>query len=315
MELKILITVILVLLLITVLGSIYFFCFSFVRRKPKYKGDYEGHCSGNFLPFQTQMLEGKEWIHNHRDDRIILTSRDGLKLIGYYIPSEVTSKNTILMMHGYRSDGYGDFSCLAKFFHDNGYNLLIAHQRCHGESEGKYIGFGVLERYDCKQWIEYLNDRFAMEQNLYLAGVSMGCSTVLMTLGLDMPKNVKAVIADCGFTSPYDIFKHVLKMDFHLPLFPVMYIENFLCKFIIGYSFKECSTLEILKENEIPILFIHGEKDDFVPTWMGKANYEACKGEKELLIIEQAKHATSSMQESEKYCNTSLQFLRKSEFV
>ena len=126
MGVKILMVAILVLLLITILAGIYFFNFSFVRRKPKYQGDYEEHCGGNFSQFETKMLEGKEWIHNHRDDRITITSTDGLQLVGYYIPSEETSINTILMMHGYRSDGYGDFSCLAKFFHENGYNLLIA---------------------------------------------------------------------------------------------------------------------------------------------------------------------------------------------
>ena len=86
-----------------------------------------------------------------------------------------------------------------------------------------------------------------MEQNLYLAGVSMGCATVLMTLSLGMPKNIKGVIADCGFTSPYDIFKHILKIDFHLPLFPIMQIENFLCKLIIGYSFRDCFHTRNLK--------------------------------------------------------------------
>lgn len=309
MAIKILIITILILLLINVLGSIYFFWFSFIRWKPKYKGDYRETCSRNFRPFQHEIMEGKEWMHNQRDDRIILTSKDGLKLVGYYISAEVPSKNTILLMHGYRSDSYTEFSCLAKFFHDNGYNLLIAHQRCHGESEGKYIGFGVLERFDCKQWIEYLNKRFGIEQNLYLAGVSMGCSTVLMTLGLDLPKNLKAVIADCGFTSPYDIFKHVLKRDFHLPLFPVMYIENFLCKHFVGFGFKDCTTIDILKENNIPILFIHGGQDDYVPTWMGRANYEACKGKKELLIVNDARHATSSMQDSKRYRDTVLSFL------
>ncbi|MFA9464820.1 MAG: alpha/beta hydrolase [Velocimicrobium sp.] len=315
MEFKILIIVIVVCLVVLILGSIYFFWFSFIRQKPKYQGDYETECRGIYQPFKEEMLKGKEWIHNHRDDRITITSRDGLKLVGFYIPAPNVSNNTILMMHGYRSDSYGDFCYLAQFFHENGYNLLIPHQRCHGESEGKYIGFGVLERHDCKQWIMYLNDRFGVNQNLYLAGVSMGCSTVLMTLGLDLPNNIKAVIADCGFTSPFDIFRHVLKRNFRLPVFPVVYIENFLCKHIVGYEFKECSTIEILKENEIPVLFIHGEEDDFVPTFMGRENYEACKSKKELLIVEGAGHATASMQEPQKYRDTALRFLKEAELL
>lgn len=292
-----------------VMVCVYFFWFSFVRWKPKYNGDYEDKARNQFQPYENKIIDGKKWIHRHRDDRIVINSQDGLKLVGFYIPAERESNNTILFMHGYRSDSYKEFSCLAEFYHRNGYNLLIAHQRCHGESEGRYIGFGVLERFDCKLWIEYLNKRFGVDQNIYLAGVSMGCATVLMTLGLSIPANVKGVIADCGFTSPYEIFKHIIKTDFHLPPFPILQIESFFCKRIAGYGFKDCSTLDILKENEVPVLFIHGGRDNYVPTWMGKANYNACKGPKELLIIEHAKHANCSMESPFLYQKTVLRFL------
>ncbi len=304
--------IILILLIILIMICGYFFWFSILKWKERELPDgYDDREVACFGKFHKEVLEGKKWIRAHQSDRVTITSRDGLKLVGFYVPAEVESDQTILLMHGYRSDGYGDFSCVADFYHEQGYNLFIAQQRCHGESEGNCIGFGVLERYDCKQWVEYLNERFNGQHDIFLTGVSMGCSTVLMAAGLELPENVRGIIADCGFTSPWDIFAHILKRDFNLPPFPILYIENLVSKVFAKYGFKDCSTLDILKSNRIPILFIHGGKDDFVPTWMGKANYEACMAEKELLIVEEADHATASMHEPERYREVALRFLKK----
>ena len=105
-------------------------------------------------------------------------------------------------MHGYRAGGLTDFAGLYRFYHEQGYDLLVPFQRSHGPSEGKYICFGVKERYDCRDWAEYAVCRAGKDCNLYLSGISMGCATVLMAAGLPLPSNVRAMIGDCAFTSP-----------------------------------------------------------------------------------------------------------------
>lgn len=140
----------------------------------------------------------------------------------------------------------------------------------------------------------------------------MGASTVLMASALPgLSESVKAIIADCAFTSPYDVFSHILKRDYHLPAFPVMNINDALCRKKAGYGFRDYSTLEAVRQTSLPILFIHGTEDDFVPTWMSKKNYEQCSSEKELLLVENAAHGASYYENHELYENTVRRFIEK----
>ena len=128
---------------------------------------------------------------------------------------------------------------------------------------------GILDRFDCRAWIDYVERRFDGKKRILLHGTSMGATTVLMTLGdPTLPKSVKGVIADCAFTSPYDVFTHILKRDYHLPAFPIMNINSAFCRKKAGYGFQDYSTLTALKQTDRPVLFIHGEEDNFVPTRM-----------------------------------------------
>ena len=127
----------------------------------------------------------------------------------------------------------------------------------------------------------------------------MGCATTLMAAGLDLPDNVKGIIADCGFTSPWDIIKHVAKDRFHLPPFPLMYMVNLVSEMIAGFGLKEVSIPEIMKRNKIPVLFIHGDADNYVPMWMTIKNYEACAAPKELYIVPGAGHALAFSKDME----------------
>lgn len=137
------------------------------------------------------------------------------------------------------------------------------------KSEGRYITYGVKERHDLKRWILYTNRNLAAKnKDIFLCGISMGCATTLMAAGLDLPDNVKGIIADCGFTSPWDIIKHVAKERFHLPPFPLMYMVDLISEVVAGFGLKEVSIPEIMKRNKIPVLFIHGDADDYVPMWM-----------------------------------------------
>ena len=275
--------------------------------------------------FEKTVQEGVSWFLGQEPELVSITSFDGLKLCAYYLPAEkgqdaagenVTARsgrNVLLLMHGYRAGGLTDFAGLYRFYHEQGYDLLVPFQRSHGPSEGKYICFGVKERYDCRDWAEYAVCRAGKDCNLYLSGISMGCATVLMAAGLPLPSNVRAIIADCGFTSPKEILKTVLKRDYHLPAFPLMNLTELLTRWRAGFGYSDASALDAMKNCRIPVLFIHGEKDTFVPVQMSLDNYMACRAPKELLIVPGAVHAAASLQDPEGYQRAVLAFMKKYE--
>lgn len=244
----------------------------------------------------------KEWLLARPSEHLTIKSRDGLTLHGDFFPADEPSDTIVIAHHGYTSMGMNDCSSMCSFFLKKGADCLIVDNRAHGKSEGKYIGFGILDRFDCLEWIKYAVSRFGENKKIILYGVSMGATTVVMTAGFkDLPKNVKLVVSDCAFTSPYDVFSHILKRDYHLPPFPVMNINDELCRRKAGYGFKDYSTLTAVKDTEIPILFIHGKDDNFVPTYMTEQNYMACRSPKDIYIVENAGHAASLYENPEAY--------------
>ncbi|MEG2251653.1 MAG: alpha/beta hydrolase [Clostridia bacterium] len=234
-----------------------------------------------------------EWFERQSPEKVEITSFDGLKLRGSYLPAG-EEKQAVLLMHGYRAKGgISDFAPLLRFYHELGLSVLVVDQRAHGQSEGKWICYGVKERYDCKQWLEWLNGR-AHFADLFLSGLSMGAATVLMATALALPPNVRGVVADCGFTSPWEICGHVLHVQYHLPKWPLLPLANAAVRHAAGYDLREASAVEAMrKDTSIPVLFIHGDQDAFVPTWMGRENYEACAATKVLVIVPGAGHALS----------------------
>ena len=178
---------------------------------------------------------------------------------------------------------------------------MIVDERAHGRSEGTYIGFGCLDRYDAKVWIDYLVERLGEDCSILLHGDSMGAATVLMTTGLDLPKQVKAAVSDCAFTSAWEVFCAVLKNMYHLPPFPIMQIANQMVKKNAGYELDECNARREVKKAQIPILFIHGKSDTFVPCSMVYEMYDACPTEKKLVVVEGAGHVESCYKDPEKY--------------
>ena len=244
----------------------------------------------------------KDWIMAQPLEHVTIKSRDNLTLHGDYIPAENPTGRVAIFFHGYTSCGLSDCSSIGAFLSKQGFDCLIVDSRAHGKSEGKYIGFGILERYDCLAWINYINERFDKKKDILLYGISMGGATVLMTSGLEkFPDNVKVIIADCAFTSPYEVFSHVLKKDYKIPKFPVMNINDAICRRKAGYGFKDYSTLDAVKNAPCPILFVHGKDDNFVPTWMSQQNYDACSSPKELLWIDNAGHGASYYENQELY--------------
>lgn len=298
-----LIVLILVLLLLTV--AYFTFYFTIVRLP----GTPDPEKSNYLRPFRTQILAGARWFRNQGPEAVEIRARDGLKLAGWLLPA-AAAKGTLLLVHGYRSSPYCDFGAVFKFYHEQGWNILAVCQRAHGDSEGKYITFGVKERYDVCDWALYLADRFGPEHRIVLGGVSMGSASVLMSLATPLPDNVKGVIADCGFTCPYDEFVHVLQRR-HLPRQPLMALVELYARLFAGFGFRDCSTVDALRQSRLPVLFIHGEDDDFVPVRFTVENYGACAGEKRLITVPGAGHGTSYILASEEYQTAVQEFLAR----
>ncbi len=258
----------------------------------------------------------KEWLMQQNHEHVTIHARDGLTLHGDYFTAATPSDKLVIGFHGYTSCALSDCSSIASFFLKQGYDCLLVDHRAHGNSEGNYIGFGVLDRYDCLSWVDYVNKRFEHKKQIVLYGVSMGGATVLMAMGLPtFPDTIKAVIADCAFTSPYDVFAHILKRDYKLPEFPIMNINNRICRKKAGYGFQDCSTLTAVKTAKCPVLFIHGKEDNFVPTRMSEENYKACTGPKALLLVEHAGHGASYYENVSLYEKTVTDFIHQYVFV
>lgn len=262
-----------------------------VRRQPARTPEESarGHAR-RFGLAEEPLVEGVRWIGAQNWEEVSIESFDGLRLRGRYLPAE--GKRRAILFHGYRSSAEQDFCLGAPLFHALGYDILLVDQRCHGGSEGTYIGFGTLERYDCRAWAEEANRRWG-EVPTVLAGISMGATTVLMAAGGPLPGNVKAILADCGFTSARDILRHELRTLMHLPAFPFLPLAGGLNRLLAGWGFGDYSTLTAMETNTLPVLFVHGGDDNFVPTEMSRENYAACRAEKELLIIPGADHGMS----------------------
>ncbi len=254
--------------------------------------------------FLDTLAEYAERLETTPHDRVQIESYDGQHLMGHWFPVP-GAKRTILAMHGWRSGWSSDFGTMADFWRNNDCNVLYAEQRGQGSSGGAYMGFGMMERFDCMEWIKWLGSH-TENLPLYLAGVSMGATTVLMTANLELPSNVRGIMADCGFTSAHDIWKHVTEKNLHLP-YP-LHSADALCREKTSMGTRDCSTVDVLKESRVPVLLAHGTVDSFVPVSMTYENYLACKSPKHLLIVPGADHGMSHFKEPERYEQETLKF-------
>ena len=263
-----------------------------------------------FEEYKVRMKPLMDWVNAQKMEEVFITSQDHLKLHAFYLPAEKPCGKLVLLHHGYSSNAM-DNGTHVKFFHDLGYEVFLLDLRAHGKSEGNYVGFGILDRYDTLDWVNYVRKRFGDAIRIVLHGTSMGGATVLMALGLKtIQNNVSAVIADCAYTSPAEIFSDVMRYHYHVPVTePVIRLTSRYSKAAAGYAFSDYSTTKALEHNEIPVLLIHGTEDKFVPVWMSQKNYDACHSRKKLLLVEHAGHGSSIFENMELYQKTELEFL------
>lgn len=282
-----------------------FFNMAFVRKNDATLGDIE---SSNYLkPYLEQLRPGIDFIDNSPYEEVSILSYDGLKLCGRYYNHD--TDKTVILVHGYRSNGKHDFSGALKFYYDFGFNVLLIDQRSHGKSEGRLITFGVKESCDVRDWAEFLNKKYS-PNSIVLSGVSMGGGTVVFALKRNLPKNVKCVIADCGFTSPEAIIRKVGRDRFKINAKFYMPFLNAMTHLFGGFSIYE-STVDALKENKIPVMFIHGEKDNFVPVEMSREAYAAAGKYGSAIFVKEADHGLSYLVETERVTRETSAFLMK----
>lgn len=244
----------------------------------------------------------EKWSEAIRQKQVEVKANDNITLRGTeYLNQEETNKWAIIL-HGYRSNPSSVLT-IGEHFSEKGYNVLIPSMRACADSEGEYVGMGWLDKEDLKCWINLI-----IEENknaeIILHGSSMGAATVLMASGDELPANVKNIIADSGYTSVWDIFASEAKARFNLPEFPVLNMFQIVANRKAKYDIKEASSLEQVKKSKTPILFIHGDKDDFVPEYMCEKLYDAANCKKEKIIIHGAGHTDGKYREPEKYYNT-----------
>lgn len=268
---------------------------------------------GDYDPYAKQdtqlQKEFDAWIGSVPVQEWETKSEDGLKLWAQFLPAEEDQHNYIIAVHGYTANHHG-IEPAVKPFVEAGYHVLTPDQRGCGNSEGRYLSMGYFEKRDVIVWI---NEILAYDEqaNIVLYGESMGAATVLMAAGEGLPKQVKAVVEDCGYTSAYAMFKDQLKERFSLPEFPFLPSAALIGSLRAGFNFYDADALEAIQHADLPILFIHGGADDYVPTYMGKELYESYRHEKELLIVEGAEHGTSSDVDTKLYYDTIFAFLDK----
>ncbi len=226
---------------------------------------------------------------------------DGCTLQGYFLPAETDSDRYVVCSHGYRSRGKSEFRLMTKFYHDKGFNVLLVDHRASGESKGSHITFGKKESADLLQWIDWVRAEQSPTAQIILHGVSMGAATVLMLSDRkELLPNVKFIVADCGFTSVIDEFRGVLQSA-HIPHRVLIAGVDTINRIASGFSLHTVTPIESVKHAVVPILFIHGKSDTFVPTQMSRENYAACTSPKALLLVDGAAHARSYPTDSVAY--------------
>lgn len=300
-----------IILLIPAAAAASYFCYRLAFSVPEQSREalFEMPDTEQYAPYSA---EARQMISDALEipyKEAVVTSYDGLRLFGKcYIAS--ADAPWLIMLHGYRSGAERDFCGGLKFGIDSGFNVLLVDQRAHGKSEGKCLTFGIKERYDCLTWINYVISQAGGSCKIALYGMSMGAATVLMAAGSGLPKNVACIVADCGYTSPKAIIKKVIR-EMHYPVFPTYALVRLGGMLFGGFDIEEYSAVQAMEKCDIPVLFIHGDDDRFVPCDMGRENHRHCRAEgKKLLIVPNAGHGMSYMSDKRAYLGTVSEFLK-----
>ena len=271
----------------------------------------------NECPWMIGWMDSVYQHHCVKDTFVTMPS--GYKAHAIYLYAPKTTEKTAVVVHGYQVRSEGMLHIAYLYNHDMGYNVLLPDLYGHGESEGDHIQMGWKDRWDVIRWSEIANeifrvkgeDRRAKNTLQVIHGISMGASTTMAVSGEKTPDYVKCFVEDCGYTSVWDEFRGELKAQYGLPAFPLLHVASRLCKQEYGWDFREASALEQVRKCTLPMLFIHGDADSYVPTWMVYPLYEAKPEPKELWIVPGSAHAMSYKDYPQEYTEHVKKFVGK----
>lgn len=291
-------------LLLAVLIGASFYMLHFALAPNPDRFDTESH----FADFRQGHPEAVAWLDSLqqaealRDTFLVMPS--GEHHHAYFIssPDSIPSRRVALVLHGWR-DTPIKFLHIARIYHQLlGFNVILPDLHAHGLSEGRAIGMGWKERLDVLRWMQMGYETMHCD-SFVVHGISMGAATTMNVSGEPMPSFVRDIrfVEDCGYTSAWDEFAYELRQEFHLPPFPLQYATSLLCRLRYGWSFGQDSPLRQVARCPYPMLFIHGDRDDFVPSWMVNPLYEAKPGPKQLWITTDCGHNDSYARHTEEY--------------
>ncbi|AVF24165.1 hypothetical protein ERICI_04494 [Paenibacillus larvae subsp. larvae] len=278
-------------LLIIILYSLAYYGFIQVTQMKKMSVD---EC---FAELEHKIGYSRSKLDHMDKEQVEIVSQDGYKLRGWHLKPNENSRKVMIIVHGY-TVAHPVSLPFSDMFIEQGFNILVVDQRAHGWSEGKYTTYGYLEKYDLDEWVNWVRKRYDQNCVIGLHGQSLGGATVLEYAAIN--EHVSFIIADCPYSDLSALIKYQIKIK-RAPAFPFYQLVDRLVYKKAGFRLADVKPIETMKQAEIPVMFIHGSLDNFVPTYMSEELYEAKIGKKKLLVVEGASHGNSYAVDKEKY--------------
>lgn len=251
-------------------------------------------------------------IKRKNNEKIVILASDGTKLEGHYYERKKNAP-LVIFFHGFRGHSYVDGVPIYKIAQKEKWNVLLVSMRAHDESEGNIFTLGVKERYDCVNWANWAAKHFGRETPIFLMGVSMGASVAMMSSNLGLPKSVRGIIDDCGFTSTMEMID--VNCRSHLPDYIPTRMFDFFVEMETSvwghFCISKADACKAVSQTDIPILIIHGDRDTQAPLSMAYRLYDSCSSEKQLYVVHGANHVENYRKDPEGYENVIAQFVEE----
>lgn len=251
-------------------------------------------------------------IKKEENKKITITASDGTKLVGHYYERKKNAP-VVIFFHGLWSNCYTDGVPIYRITEKNNWNILLVNLRAHGESEGAVSTFGALEKYDCRDWANWVTSEFGEKTPIFLMGLSMGGAIVMMSSDLELPESVCGIIDNAGFTSSLEMIKLNSKTKLHQEILTELFTlsVNVGTRIWGGFNLADANSCTALSRTKIPVLMIHGDQDTRVPISMAYNLYNSCQSPKQLYIFSGAGHTDCYEKDPEKYERIICEFIEK----
>ena len=261
----------------------FFMTFFATKKIHKPKEEYPTPPQSFYDSYRAQMIEWQKAVRGMEHREYTIVSQDGLRLHGSFYEHK-PGATIELMFHGYKGTAIRDLCGGVHRCFEIGHSAFIVDHRAAGESDGRVITFGVKESLDAVLWANFIVENIDPDAKIIMTGISMGAATVLTAASMELPPNVVGILADCGYTSTKDIIKKVMR-DMKLPANILYPLARLSARVFGGFDPEERSPIESMKNTRLPVIFFHGDADDFVPCYMSEENFKACASEKKRLVI------------------------------